>query len=155
MAEQERKTETIITDSGNVDLDYVVSGLVVDARFKKVSDGGPKNTATFELTELNHTFDYSGMTLGQLIELAMKQVRIDIASDWRKLSAASARATIPGGTTIVKNVVFQPRATGVVDPVKAVDKLSEAQANEAMAKLMEKFPMLAAQLKLNTSKRAK
>jgi hypothetical protein len=142
----EKKSVNILVNDKGFDLSQVIEP-VYELKFKKISDGGPSNQATFEFEGVRHTVDFEGVTLGQLFDFALGQIRITLAAPWRKLTKSEFQAQVLGQTTRVKDLLGRVTVR-TVDPVSTVEKMTVDQAKvmlEALQAKMAGAPLTEAQ----------
>lgn len=133
----EKKSVNVLVDARTVDMSSEVSALY-ELKFKKISDGGPSNVATFTYEGVKHTVDFAGVTLGQLFDFALGQIRITLASPWRKLTKSEFLAQVPGQTTMVKELLSKVTVR-TADPVNAINKMTVDQAKVMLEALQAKM----------------
>ena len=127
----EKKSVNILADSKSVDMSQVFEP-VYKLRFKKVSDGGTVNDATFVFEGVEHFVDFEGVTLGQLYYIALGQVRITLAAQWRRMNKKQFTDEVLEGKSRVKDLLDRVTVR-TVDPVKVIEKL-DVSTPEGMAK---------------------
>mgnify|MGYP001413784643 CR=1 FL=1 len=136
----EKKTQTILVSAGNLDMNYVISGVEYEVLFKALSDGGSKNQATFEIKGYKQNFTINGITLGQLLTgFALSEARIKHASKVRRMTAAEAKASNGKSTELAELILRAARAE--IDPIqagfKAYGKMTPEQQSQFMIDLQK------------------
>lgn len=137
-----RASENVLVSAGNLDLDYVISGVEYHLRFQSIADGSKANPGTFKIEGFKHNITINGVTLRELVEKALGQIRIDFAGPVRKGTAAEAKALNGGKTELKEMLGKHPRAVREKDPIKAAEKALEAMSAEALEEYADKLQAL-------------
>ena len=88
--------------------------------------------------EVEVTFNFEGLSEAQRLDLMTRSATIAWQSRARKLSAAELAELSRTGVTVEAETLFE-RQVGVVDPLKAVEKLSAEQAAQMLELLKKKL----------------